>query len=182
MKKGLVDEITQIIKDYSTEGRENERYKASKIGNQLYQEGIPPDKVVGLFIQALHQIEQADQEINAEAMNILLEMIMTYSISFTRSHEQLKRSQEQLEELVEERTQELKRSNKELKKLNQMKDQFLGMATHELRTPLVSIKGYIDYIQDGSAGEVPDKIEELLDIVQRNTQRLESLTDDLLDQ
>ncbi|MFP3951685.1 MAG: PAS domain S-box protein [Candidatus Bathyarchaeia archaeon] len=70
----------------------------------------------------------------------------------------------------------------ERRRLQEMKDQFVGMATHELRTPLVSIKGYVDYIQNGSAGDVPKRIEELLEVVQRNTRRLESLTDDLLDQ
>ncbi|MFW6117063.1 MAG: response regulator [Thermoproteota archaeon] len=87
-----------------------------------------------------------------------------------------------LEKAVEKRTEELREAYQELKELDKMKDQFMGMATHELRTPLVSIKGYIDYIQSGSAGQVPERIGELLDIVQRNTRRLESLTDDLLDQ
>jgi len=92
------------------------------------------------------------------------------------------RSMEELEELISERTRELRDAYEELKELDRMKDQFISMATHELRTPLVSIKGYVDYIQDGSAGNVPQRIEELLEIVQRNTRRLESLTDDLLDQ
>jgi len=70
----------------------------------------------------------------------------------------------------------------ERRRLREMKDQFVGMATHELRTPLVSIKGYVEYIQNGSAGEVPDRITELLDVVQRNTKRLSKITDDLLDQ
>ncbi|MFP3951098.1 MAG: sensor histidine kinase, partial [Candidatus Bathyarchaeia archaeon] len=46
----------------------------------------------------------------------------------------------------------------------------------------VSIKGYVDYIQSGSAGDIPERIEELLVIVQRNTDRLAKITDDLLDQ
>ncbi|MFP3951684.1 MAG: PAS domain S-box protein [Candidatus Bathyarchaeia archaeon] len=70
----------------------------------------------------------------------------------------------------------------ERRRLQEMKDQFVGMATHELRTPLVSIKGYVDYIQSGSAGDMPERIEELLVIVQRNTDRLTKITDDLLDQ
>ncbi|MBD3206173.1 hypothetical protein GF319_07495 [Candidatus Bathyarchaeota archaeon] len=95
---------------------------------------------------------------------------------------ELKNYTENLEDIVEQRTRELEKTNEELVNLNKMKDRFLSMATHELRTPLVSIKGYVDYIQNGSAGEVPKRIKDLLDIVQRNTERLQSLTDDLLNQ
>jgi len=76
----------------------------------------------------------------------------------------------------------LEEQNRQLRKLDEMKDQFIAMATHELKTPLTSIKGYVDYIQSGSAGEVPERIKELLDVIQRNTKRLDTLTNDLLDQ
>jgi signal transduction histidine kinase len=50
-----------------------------------------------------------------------------------------------------------------------------------LKTALRSIKGYIDYILDGSAGEVPEDMRDFLDVVERNTGRLQNLTEDLLD-
>jgi two-component system sensor histidine kinase ChiS len=62
-----------------------------------------------------------------------------------------------------------------------MKDRFISIATHELRTPLVSIKGYVDYILLGKIGQLPEKIASSLEVVRRNTDRLLYLTDDLLD-
>lgn len=131
------------------------------------------DEVVAVINVESPRIDDFD-EYDRRLMGLLAE-------SVSSAIERLRRMDE-LEELVSERTEELREAYEELKELDRMKDQFISMATHELRTPLVSIKGYVDYIQSGSAGEVPNRIEELLDIVQRNTRRLESLTDDLLDQ
>ena len=65
--------------------------------------------------------------------------------------------------------------------LMKMKDQFISSITHELRTPLLSVVGYLDYIMSGEDGAVPPVIAEHLEIVKRNSLRLKNLTDDLLD-
>jgi len=67
----------------------------------------------------------------------------------------------------------------EHKRLQNMKDHFIVAVTHELRTPLVSIKGYVDHImakEPNISGSLKSKIE----VVKRNTDRLLQLTDDLL--
>jgi PAS domain S-box-containing protein len=68
----------------------------------------------------------------------------------------------------------------EHKKLETMKDRFISAFTHELRTPLVSIKGYVDYILTKEP-ILPDGIKSKVEIVRRNTDRLLALTEDLLD-
>jgi PAS domain S-box-containing protein len=67
------------------------------------------------------------------------------------------------------------------KELEKMKDQFISAVTHELRTPLVSIKGYIDYVVSGELGSLPAEVASSLNVAKRNTDRLISLTNDLLD-
>jgi len=67
----------------------------------------------------------------------------------------------------------------EHKRLQSMKDNFIVTVTHELRTPLVSIKGYVDHITE-SESNIPSSIKPQLDIVRRNTDRLLDLTNDLL--
>jgi PAS domain S-box-containing protein len=63
----------------------------------------------------------------------------------------------------------------------EMRDRFMSAATHELRTPLVSIKGYLDLVLTGESGPIPREVKSNLEVVKRNTDRLTSLTDDLLD-
>ncbi|GAB4269013.1 MAG: hypothetical protein Kow0080_12270 [Candidatus Promineifilaceae bacterium] len=55
---------------------------------------------------------------------------------------------EQLEDLVAERTRNLEEANKELAELSKEKDQFLAVLTHDMRTPLTSIKGYASILRD----------------------------------
>jgi PAS domain S-box-containing protein len=69
----------------------------------------------------------------------------------------------------------------ERRQLEQMKDDFVGTVSHELRTPLTAIKGFIELVADGDAGPVSDAQREFLQIASRNTDRLGSLINDLLD-
>ena len=61
------------------------------------------------------------------------------------------------------------------------KSEFLATVSHELRTPLTSIKGSLDLIGHGALGEVPERMEKVLTIAQRNVTRLNALINDLLD-
>jgi PAS domain S-box-containing protein len=69
----------------------------------------------------------------------------------------------------------------ERRQLEQMKDDFVGTVSHELRTPLTAIKGFIELVADGDAGPLSDAQREFLQIASRNTDRLGSLINDLLD-
>ena len=67
------------------------------------------------------------------------------------------------------------------KAIDQMKSEFIGTASHELRTPMTSIKGAIDLVLSGFAGEVSADIRELLAIGQKNCERLIRLVNEILD-
>jgi len=69
----------------------------------------------------------------------------------------------------------------ERKRAERAKDDFLAAVSHELRTPLTSIKGALELLVDGSAGEVDEQAQRLLDIALSNAQRLTRLVDDVLD-
>jgi PAS domain S-box-containing protein len=75
---------------------------------------------------------------------------------------------------------ELKRKNKELKKLDQLKTDFITMAAHELKTPLISISGYTDLIllrEENLKSEIREDLERILN----NSKRLEEYINKLLD-
>lgn len=64
---------------------------------------------------------------------------------------------------------------------NHAKSQFLAMISHELRTPMTSVKGGLDLALHGAAGEISPQLRNLLTIAQRNSLRLLKLVDDVLD-
>ena len=69
----------------------------------------------------------------------------------------------------------------ERKRIERMKSDFVSVVSHELRTPLTSISGALGLINGGALGEAPEPMRAMLDIAQRNSQRLSLLIDDLLD-
>lgn len=67
------------------------------------------------------------------------------------------------------------------KAIDRMKSEFIAVASHELRTPMTSIKGSVDLILTGFTGPVSGETQELLEIAQKNCERLVRLINDILD-
>ncbi len=85
-----------------------------------------------------------------------------------------------LQETVEEKTRQLRKSNEKLKQMDETKDEFISMASHQLRTPLTSVKGYVSMVIEGDAGELNDMQKKLLDQAFVSSQRMVYLIADLL--
>ncbi|MFA5358267.1 MAG: ATP-binding protein [Patescibacteria group bacterium] len=81
---------------------------------------------------------------------------------------------------VEKATRELRLANTRLKKLDETKSEFISIASHQLRTPLTVIKGYISMMLEGSFGQLTDQAVESLHKVYESNQRLINLVEDLL--
>ncbi|MCK4370719.1 MAG: PAS domain S-box protein, partial [Candidatus Lokiarchaeota archaeon] len=86
-----------------------------------------------------------------------------------------------LEQELLESEKKLRIQNIELKKLDKVKNDFISMAAHELKTPLISISGYTDYILMKHRSQLNPEITTDLLTVQRNVNRLEVLMDQLFD-
>ncbi len=69
----------------------------------------------------------------------------------------------------------------ELNRLNQLKNEFIAVASHELRTPVTFIRSYIELINKGAYDDRPEELRERLAKIERNSVRLSSLLNDLLD-
>jgi signal transduction histidine kinase len=68
-----------------------------------------------------------------------------------------------------------------LKQLEQLKDEFVFVAAHELRTPVAAMKGYLELILDGTTGAIPDATRAFIEKVIASDQRLVQLVNDLLE-
>jgi signal transduction histidine kinase len=129
--------------------------------------------------------------------------------AFNQMTLQLKESRTGLEKKVEERTRQMEETirelnyaktsalkmledlqsaqrelelvNCELKETDEMKMKFIGMASHELKTPLTAIKSNIDFLLSEKAGAVPEYLKSYLLTIQRNTNRIQMRMDHMLD-
>jgi signal transduction histidine kinase len=70
--------------------------------------------------------------------------------------------------------------NERLRELDRMKDQFVSSVSHELRTPLTAIVGYSQILLRNDAGSLTPDQRRFLEIVDRNSRRLNELIDDVL--
>ncbi|HVX48477.1 MAG TPA: ATP-binding protein [Candidatus Saccharimonadales bacterium] len=85
-----------------------------------------------------------------------------------------------LQAKVDEATKKLRRANEKLRELDDTKDDFISMASHQLRTPLTSVKGYISMVLEGDAGKISSKQRDMLGQAFFSSQRMVYLIADLL--
>jgi len=97
---------------------------------------------------------------------------------------ELEEKREQLERLnsrLEESNRELNEANAQLRELSAMKEEFLALTTHDLRSPLTVISGVINFFTSGRLGELTPEQKNMVEMMERNTQNLIELVNDLLD-
>jgi signal transduction histidine kinase len=68
----------------------------------------------------------------------------------------------------------------QLRKLNASKSDMIGTVSHEMRTPLTSIVGFVELVLDDPAGDLPEDAKDMLRVVDRNARRLENMVDNML--
>jgi signal transduction histidine kinase len=88
-------------------------------------------------------------------------------------YEEVKAFAGELKKKVEERTLQLREANTQLRHLDKAKTLFLSIASHQLRTPLTGIRGFLSMILQGDFGTgLPAKVREILEEVYANTTHL----------
>ncbi len=105
---------------------------------------------------------------------------LSIAIQNAISFEEIQQFNSTLQQKVADATKELRKTNEKLKALDEAKDEFISMASHQLRTPLTSVKGYVSMVLDGDAGKITADQRDLLEQAYGSSQRMVYLIADLL--
>jgi signal transduction histidine kinase len=142
----------------------------------------------------LNEALEAQKSLRAEGKpspllgEILLEMKRidrtTLDSAITKQILQLKaaliESNQHLEQRVKVRTAELEQALRKLSELNQLKSNFVANISHELRTPMTHLKGYLELLITQDLGALNASQVQAMQIMQRSSERLERLIEDLI--
>lgn len=94
--------------------------------------------------------------------------------------EEIQRFNITLQDKVDDATRELRHVNTRLKELDKTKDEFISMASHQLRTPLTTIKGYLSMVLEGDVGPVTKDERKMIQQAFDSSERMVFLIADLL--
>lgn len=104
-------------------------------------------------------------------------LVLSFGILLIRS---VRREVEQRERM-ERMTAELEHVNERLKELDHLKSEFLNFASHQVKLPMATVKGFATLIEDGTYGQVSDQAKEGAHRIKGAADRLISLVNNLLD-
>lgn len=141
---------------------------------------LPKEGNKGIFLVGTDNLDATVTEGDEELITILANEI-GQTLENARLFEKTWRSQHDLEKKVEERTKELTQALNDVNVISKRKSEFVSSVSHELRTPLTSIKGYASILLAGKLGKVPQDIYERLEKINRHSDELVHMVNDLLD-
>ncbi len=134
---------------------------------------------IGLLILAGKESGDTYTQQDLELLEILAPEV-SVAIQNSQAYEEIRRFNITLQEEVDRATSELRDANEKLKQLDKLKDEFVSLASHELRTPMTAVKSYTWMVLNGKA-DTPEKQKEYLNIVYVSVERLLHLVNDMLD-
>ncbi|MCD6149733.1 hypothetical protein J7J13_03045 [bacterium] len=132
---------------------------------------------LGILLVSVVHILAAENFIKLVINLIIFIILLVFIIMLVRSVENEVRRKEELQKL----TKKLAKANRKLKQLDRAKSEFISIASHQLRTPLGTVKGFVSLLMEGSYGEISEKVKEVLKKISTSNERLLSLVNDLLD-
>lgn len=77
--------------------------------------------------------------------------------------------------------EEVRAANAKLRQLDKAKDEFVSVASHELRTPMTVIRGYVSMLQHEQVGSLNDQQKNIIEKVNASAKTLIDLVNDMLD-
>lgn len=141
---------------------------------------LPHSGPAGYIILGRTGSSAVTAKVNAELVGLLANQLAT-AIENSALYEKSWLAQQSLERKVQERTKELAEANEALQQMNKAKSDFVSAVSHELRTPMAAIKGYASLIGTGQFGSLTDAQRERIAKIEKHTDLLTQLINNLLD-
>ncbi len=138
------------------------------------------DEVVGYLLLGDKLSGEIYSNQDIEVLGIMAKELAV-AISNAKAYTEIQAFAQTLQERVNHATGRLRVANRHLKELDQAKDEFLSLASHQLRTPLTTIKGYLSMIIEGDAGKLNKLQREFAQYALDGSDRMVRLITDLLD-
>ena len=158
-----------------------ETMKAKDIGaiTRLTRDTSRPQNDVGLIILGQRKSGNRYTDEDLAVLDSVSNEVLL-AIQNCLRYEEIQNFNTTLQQRIDDATRKLRRTNQRLKELDEAKDDFVSMASHQLRTPLTAIKGNVSLVMEGDAGPVTKTQVELLGQAFASSQRMVFLIADLL--
>ncbi|MCL2869872.1 ATP-binding protein [Candidatus Saccharibacteria bacterium] len=151
------------------------RYEVSTV-TESHQDDMAGYMLVGQKKKRGSSFIQKDLDM-LEAMSSL----MAVAIENDNYYQQIRSFDDNLHKSIKIATSKLRSTNRKLHKLDTSKDEFISMASHQLRTPLTSIKGYLSMVLEGDGGKLAPTQQHFLGEAYQSSLRMARIINELLD-
>ncbi len=143
----------------------------SSMGVDMVVPLVAKERLIGLILLGRKENGDAYSTQDIGALDIIRSQV---AIAFENAqlYQESLAFGEKLKIEVENATRELRIANDKLKQLDQAKTEFLSITSHQLRTPLTGIKGYLSMMIEGDFGKFSDQQEETVKRVSAEVDRL----------
>lgn len=199
--KRFEPDYQRILSSHLAKPEERWRLEAEELGKKMVDAGLGPEVLIALHAEVFdHCVARADllPEQEKLALEILIEAIMAYTMEYRRLAESRGREQERMtsharvleglnrdliavhQELAE-RHEDLRKSHADLARLAQQKADLLATVTHEIRTPLTSVLGYGEFLEEGTYGDLNPEQADILHRMMQGGRDVLALINTLLD-
>lgn len=137
------------------------------------------DELIGYLVLGSKQSGTIFTQQDVNLLEILSQELAV-AIQNARQYEEIANFGDIMQREVMDATAKLRETNQRLVQLDEAKDEFISMASHQLRTPLTTIKGYLSMLLEGDAGKLSKKQQEFIDMAYVSSQRMVHLISDML--
>ena len=160
-KAQVTHDVFSIVMPHFSQDEAKKLEEVTNIKSSLVYPLIVRDEIIGVMIICLGENEQSLFQYQQDLVDRLAGVI-----GIAIDNAQL--------------YQEIQQANEALKQLDKLKDEFVSLASHELRTPMTAIKSYLWMALAGKGGELSEKQKYYLERAYKSTDRLIKLVNDML--